>query len=169
TLGIAGAPEVGPDGRIWWLDLHGRGWDLRVNAAGTSLPIAGAIDERQFPATRRANAELRREFAPAPPDAARRYGAGPLGFAFLVAGSGAADGTNWAVGATFGDPVGRGTGFAYAGAAPRGNWSGARLAYTWRGLRPAIQLQGFIAEYNPSEHRSKVGLGWEPFDRKYSG
>lgn len=169
TLGIAGAPEVGPDGRIWWLDLHGRGWDLRVNAAGTSLPIAGAIDERQFPATRRVNAELRREFAPAPLDAARRYGAGPLGFAFLVAGSGAADGTNWAVGATFGDPVGRGTGFAYAGAAPRGNWSGARLAYTWRGLRPAIQLQGFIAEYNPSEHRSKVGLGWEPFDRKYSG
>lgn len=169
TIGVAGAPEVGPDGRIWWLDLHGRGWDLRVNDAGSSIPLAAPLDDAQFPSVKRVDTRLAQQFAPATLDAPKRYGSGPFGIAFLALGTDGADGGTWAAGATFGDPVGRGTGVAYAGVGREGAWSGARLAYTWRGFRPAIQLQGFRAEYLPSEQPSKAGLGWEPFDRRFTG
>jgi hypothetical protein len=169
TIGVAGAPEVGPDGRIWWLDLHGRGWDLRVNEAGSSLPVAARLDDAQFPSVKRVDTRLAQQFAPEQLDAPKRYGTGPFGIAFLALGTDGADGGTWAAGATFGDPVGRGTGVAYAGMGREGAWSGARLAYTWRGFRPAIQLQGFRADYLPSEQPSKAGLGWEPFDRRFTG
>lgn len=169
TIGVAGAPEVGPDGRIWWLDLHGRGWDLRVNDAGTSLPVAAPLDDTQFPAVRRVDTRLAQDFPAAPLPEPKHYGAGPLGIAFLMLGGEAADGGTWGAGATFGDPVGRSTGIIVGGGSERGNWSGARLAYTWRGFRPAIQLQAYRGEYFVSEQSSKAGLGWEPFDRRFTG
>ncbi|HRN53367.1 MAG TPA: hypothetical protein PK788_07715, partial [Gemmatimonadaceae bacterium] len=169
TIGAAGAPEVGPDGRIWWLDLHGRGWDLRVNDAGSALPVAPVLDDTQFPAVRRVDTRLAQEFPAAPLRDPKRYGAGPFGLAFLMLGGEGADGGTWGAGATFGDPVGRSTGFAFAGASPKGSWSGARLAYTWRGFRPSIQIQGYRGEYLVSEQPSKAGLGWEPFDRRFTG
>lgn len=169
TLGAAASPEVGPDGRIWWLDLHGRGWDLRVNDANSSLPVAPALDDTQFPAVKRVNTRLARQFETTPLEAPRRYGAGPLGVGFLLVGTDGSDGSVWGLGATFGDPVGRGTGVVYAGGGVDGAWNGARLAYTWRGFRPAITLEGFRTDYLPSEHPSKVGLGWENFDRRFTG
>ncbi len=173
TLGAAGSPEVGPDGRIWWLDLHGRGWDLRVNDAGTSLALGTALDAAQFPATKRVDATLATDFAPQTLGPARRYGRGPLNAAVLLAGTGGlidagADGASSAFGFSFGDPIGRATGFAYGGGGTDGAWSGARAAFTWRGFRPSLQLQGFLADYRPSEHRSALPI-FEQFDQRLTG
>lgn len=169
TLGVASAPDVGPDGRIWWLDLHGRGWDLRVNDANSSLPLSAPLDTANFPATKRVNTSLARQFEAQTLPAPSRYGTGPFGLAFLALGTDGADGSTWAAGASFGDPVGRGTGFLYAGSGTNGAWNGARAAYAWRGFRPTITLEGFTADYLPSEHPSKAGLGWENFDRRFTG
>jgi hypothetical protein len=168
-LGASFSPEVGPDGRVWWLDLHARGWDLRVSDAGSAFKTAAPLDAVNFPATRRVETSLAKNFTPAAVAPSRAYGAGPFGAAFLAMGVGATDGELWAAGVTFGDPVGRGTGMAYAGMGTGGSWGGARGVYTWRGFRPELQLQGFLAEYTPSEDPSKSGLGWENFDRAFSG
>jgi len=169
TLGAAASPEVGPDGRIWWLDLHGRGWDLRVNDAGSSVALAPPLDETQFPAVKRVDTRRAQQFEVTPLNEPRRYGAGPFGATFLMVGTDGQDGSVFAAGATFGDPVGRGTGVLYAGGGLDGAWNGARLGYTWRGFRPAITLEGFVTDYLPSRHPGKVGFGWEGFDRRYTG
>lgn len=169
TLGATFSPEVGPDGRVWWLDLHARGWDLRVSDAGSAHVIGLPLDAVNFPATRRVETSLAKHFTAAVVAPSRMYGAGPFGAAFIAMGGSAADGDLWAAGVTFGDPVGRGTGMAYAGIGRGGSWSGARGVYTWRGFRPELQLQGYLAEYLPSEDPSKSGLGWEGADRAFSG
>ncbi len=170
TLGAASAPEVGPDGRIWWLDLHGRGWDLRVNDAQSAVALAAPLDTALFPTTKRVNTRLAQQFEQASLPGASRYGLGPQGIAFLVTGTGGADGSSTGLGFTFGDPVGRGTGVVYAGAGPDGAWSGARAAYAWRGLRPALQLEGFLVDHRPSEHRRIDGVpNSNAFDRRYVG
>jgi hypothetical protein len=169
TIGAANSPEVGPDGRLWWLDLHGRGWDLRVNDANSALPVAAAIGESNFPASRRfATANVATIPNATVPDASS-YGRGPFGAAFIALGTQAADGGTWSAGATFGDPLGRGEALVIAGMGQSGAWSGLRGDFTWRRYRPALRVQGFSTEYRPSEHPRNAGAGFELFDEAYSG
>lgn len=168
TIGAADAPEVGPDGRLWWLDLHGRGWDLRVNAANTALPVGGTIADVNFPAARRIAADDAVTFTPAAVPAAQPYGRGPFGFAFFALGSEAGDGGTWSAGATFGDPLGRGAGLVVGGVGRDGAWSGARADFTWRRYRPAIHLQGFTADYRPSL-QPRGGADFVLADEAYQG
>ncbi|MBX3133313.1 MAG: hypothetical protein KF689_08015 [Gemmatimonadaceae bacterium] len=169
TLGAAMHPEVGPDGRIWWLDLHARGWDLRSSEAGTALPATAPLDGINFPATRRVNAALAQDFVVAPVAAPQAYGAGPWGAILVATGTNFADGETWSLGGSFGDPLGRGTVLAHAGVGRFGAWSGARAAYTWRGWRPELQLQGFTTDYRPSQHAFRTGPLVDVLDATYDG
>lgn len=169
TLGAAMHPEVAPDGRIWWLDLHARGWDLRNSEAGTSLPAIAPLDGDNFPAARRVNAAHAQDFARAPAPEARAYGAGPWGAIIVGTSTRFADGETWSLGGSFGDPLGRGTLLAHAGTGRLGAWSGAQAAYTWRGLRPELQVQGFTTEYRPSRHAFRTGPLVDVLDAVYNG
>lgn len=169
TIGAASSPEVGPDGRLWWLDLHGRGWDLRVSDANTALPVGAAIGEHNFPASRRIATANVATIPNATISDARNYGRGPFGAAFIALGTQAADGSTWSAGATFGDPLGRGEGLLIAGVGQSGAWSGLRGDFTWRRYRPALRLQGFSMEYRPSEQARNAGSGFEAFDEAYAG
>jgi hypothetical protein len=169
TLGAAMYPDVGPDGRIWWLDLHARGWDLRASEAGASLPAAPALDAANFPSARRVNAELAQDFALAPVADPKSYGTGPWGAIMIGTGTRNADGETWSLGGSFGDPLARGTLLAHAGVGRLGAWSGAQLAYTWRGLRPELQVQGFTTDYRPSRHALRTGPLVDVLDAIYNG
>lgn len=167
TLGAAGSPDVGPDGRIWWLDLHGRGWDLRVNPARTTLPVGSVISDAHFPAARRIAAEKSVTFPAAAVDSARPYGRGPFGFAFVALGTQAGDGGTWSAGAAFGDPLGRGDGLVIGGVGRNGAWSGARADIVWRRFRPALRFHGFSTDYRPSL-QPRGAAGFTAADEAYS-
>ncbi len=169
TIGAAGSPEVGPDGRIWWLDLHSRGWDLRVNEANTALPVGAPIADLNFPAARRVATANVATIPSATVSESRAYGRGPFGAAFIALGTTAGDGDTWSAGATFGDPLGRGEGLVIGGVGRNGAWSGVRGDFIWRRYRPAVRLQGFTSDYRPSEHPRNRGAGFELVDEAYTG
>lgn len=169
TIGAAAAPEIGPDGRIWWMDLHARGWDLRVSSGRTALPAANTISESNFPAARRIAAQKSVVFPAARVDSARPYGRGPFGLAFFALGTEGGDGGTWASGVTFGDPLGRSEGILIGGIGRSGAWSGVRADYTWRRFRPALKIQGFSADYRPSLQPRTRGALFESSDEAYAG
>ena len=92
TLGAATAPDVARDGRTFWLDLHARGYDLRVNAANSVAPSGAPLDVALAPVVRRVNTRLERTFDSVSVAPARDYGAGPFGGTFLSSFSTAPDG-----------------------------------------------------------------------------
>ena len=48
-------------------------------------------------------------------------------------------------------------------------WTVRLRAFAWRGFRPTITVEGFRSDYLPSEQPAKAGLGWENFDRRFTG
>ncbi len=169
TIGAAGSPEVGPDGRIWWLDLHGRGWDLRVNAARSTLPVGSPISESNFPAARRIATGKSVTFPSVRVDSATSYGVGPFGASFFALGTEGGDGGTWSAGVSFGDPLGRGQGLLLGGVGRNGAWSGVRADYAWRRYRPELRLQGFSTDYRPSLQPRTRGALFESSDEAYAG
>lgn len=145
TIAAASAPDVGPDGRIWWLDMHGRGYDLRANDASSRVAAMAPLDTALYPAVRRSSKRLARDFAVATLPDAKPYGLGPQSLSVIGGNTYGADGTAWSLGISTGDILSRGTLFAVAGRGDQGTWGGTRAALTWRGLRPALQLQGWNA------------------------
>ena len=169
TIGAASAPEVARDGRTFWLDLHGRGYDLRVNDANSSAPMGAPLDVALAPVVRRVNATLARDFDSVAVSPARDYGAGPFGGSLLVATTAAPDGDTWSLGANAGDPLTRVGMFFLAGDGARGGWRGGKTALTWRRFRPELQLQLFSAGHDPSLQGRNGGAAVAPFDLRYSG
>ncbi len=169
TTGSAQHPEVGPDGRVWWLDLHARGWDLRVNAAGSGLPAGTTLATSLAPAVQRRETRLAQEFPTADVPAPRRYGAGPFHGTLLFASTTAPDGNTWSAGANAGDILGRYALFFLAGPANNGGWYGGRAAATYRGFRPELQLQLYSAGHDPSQQRRNGGAGLASFDLRLHG
>lgn len=146
TLGGAYAPEVGPDGRIWWLDQHGRGYDLRVNARGTSVSSGAALDTALYPAVQRVSAQRARTFDSVTVAEPRAYGVGPMAAAIIGGSTTGADGDAWNLGLNVGDVLARTGIYAIYGQSTRGAWEGWRGAFTWRGFRPTLQVQVWDAE-----------------------
>lgn len=169
TTGAAGFPDVGPDGRTWWLDLHARGYDLRVTDAGTALPLGAALHTALYPAVQRRDTALAVTFAAAEVPESKPYGAGPFGAAMIATTSTAADGDAFGLGISAGDPLGRWNGQLLLGLADSSAWRGGRASLTWRGLRPALQVQGWSAAHDPSTQQRLGGGGLAAFDARYVG
>ena len=171
TTGSVFYPDVGKDGRVWFLDLQPRGYDLRTLAAdavapeGTSVMLPGEL----APAARRVDATKAVSFTDAGPRPARPYGLGPQGIAPMTYGGTAADGSSWGLAFNVTDPVGRVALLAQAGLGDRGMWRGGRLGLAYRGWRPEVQLQGWWAEHTPSRQRSLGGAALTPLDASYAG
>lgn len=169
TTGIATAPDVGPDGAVWWLDMHARGYDLRVTEAGTRVAALPPLDSALYPATRRVSRRLARDFAAQPLPEPRRYGIGPFSATVIGGNSAGADGYAWSMGVNAGDPLSRLGVFAVAGTGTHATWSGARGVLTWRGLPVDVQLQGWNAIQDVSDQGRLGGPGATPFDWQLSG
>lgn len=158
TTGMAAAPDVAPDGRVWWLDMHGRGYDLRVSDGGTALATAAKLDTTLYPAVRKVDTSKEVQFDAAPVPAAKPYGIGPINGTLLAANTTAADGESNGIGLHLNDVLGRGNLYAMGGAARNGAWDGYRAALTWRGLPPALRIEYFDASQNLSE-QGRIPLG----------
>lgn len=169
TLTAAAAPEVGPDGRIWWLEMHGRGYDLRVSDPSTSLDVGAPLSPELAPVTQRVNRALALDFERAPVPEDKAYGFGPFGASWTMATLGGAEGASYAGGLSMGDPLARWSGYVIGGDAQGGGWSGGQASFTYRGWRPAITLEAFRAEQRPSEQWRLGSDTPTPFDLTYTG
>jgi hypothetical protein len=169
TTGTIAAPDVGPDGRVWWLDFHARGYDLRVSEAGRTLAPAPQLTTALAPAAPRTDTTLAVHFArtDVPPD--RPYGFGPFGATIFFTASEAADGDMFAVALSAGDPLARWSAIAQAGAANEGAWEGVGGTLTWRRFRPEFTVSGWSASQDPSQQGRLVSPGLANFGGTHTG
>lgn len=169
STGAAGAPDVGPDGRVWWLDLHGRGFDLRVSDSASVAAPGAVLDPARFPVARRVNSRLAQDFDSTATSAPVPYGVGTLGVGFAAVTTTSAEGDAWAAGLNANDALGRLGIYGVAGGGAGGVWRGGRLALTYRGLPATLQLQGFIARQDVSRQRRLGGPAVSALDTDYRG
>ena len=153
TGGVA-SPDVGPDGRVWFLNLHAKGYDLRrIAIADSERTTANRFETllpRLFPAAPRPAAPGQR-FPVQPVSGPNEYGTGPRGWRVLPGVSLGPDGDMVSLMLANTDPVGRLSIVAQGGYGQRGAWRGGSLATALR-MRP-IQLEasGWYTEHAPSQ------------------
>jgi hypothetical protein len=171
VTGAASLPDVGRDGRVWYLDLHARGYDLRTLDAAATVGDAGVapLAAALAPAAPRVDATRAMTFAAQPVKLARPYGVGPLGLAPMTFGGLAADGRTFGLAAHLTDPIGRLALLLQAGVADQGAWSGGSVGLAWRGIRPEVQVQGWLADQRPSRQPSLGGSALDTLGVSYAG
>lgn len=166
TTGMASRPDVAKDGRIWYLDFHARGWDLRAIAPDSfARGAALALAESFAPVAPRIRDAERQTF-PSAPVTSRAYGTGPIFFSWAPAGSSTAEGSDQAGMIHATDPLGRFALLLHGGIGAPAVWRGGNLALTWRGLRPALTASYWAARHLPSR-QSQGPLGSTVLDAEY--
>lgn len=171
VTGSATAPDRASDGRIWFLDLHSRGYDLRAIAPDSFAPRATG---RAFLASMGAAAPRRDttrmvELVPRPVAAAAAYGVGPLAVRPMYTSNTSTEGTANGIALQLNDVLGRLSVQAHGAWGSGGVTRGAQLAAVWRGTRPAILASGFAVEQRPSTQWESSGSAVSEFDMRYSG
>jgi len=168
TTGMASRPDVAKDGRIWYVDFHARGWDLRALAPDSvARGAAVLLADSLAPVASRIRAGERQTF-PASPVTSRAYGAGPLFFSWIPIGSSSAEGSDQAGMIHATDPLGRFGAVLQGGMGVPAVWRGGNLAVTWRGLRPSLTASGWAARHLPSR-QSQGPLASTVLDAEYRG
>ncbi|HJU73231.1 MAG TPA: hypothetical protein VJ717_05780 [Gemmatimonadaceae bacterium] len=147
TLGAVSAPETSRrDGRIWYLDLHAKGLDVRRYASSTRpSPDTLTLPRSLFPvaslppaaATRFDSAEV----------STRGYGLGPRRWRYLPGIAAGADGAYALLALTNYDPVGKLGALAQGAFGQRHTWRGASLGVAWHGWSAFdVTASGFASE-----------------------
>lgn len=166
--GAAAAPDVGPDGRVWFLALHARGYDLRrLGARSNGAERVVALDARLTPAAPRTpNAGL--TFRPGPVTGPGDYGLGPRGWRLLPGVSLGPDGDMATLMLSSIDPIGRWSTVLQGTYGQRGGWRGGSAMTALR-TRP-LQLDGSIwyADHAPSKQTSGTFASLN-IDSRYTG
>ena len=191
VVGGVAAPDVGPDGRIWYLALHASGYDVRrldprETASGGAPPAARDVelrgpahieqrspahvtelDPRLYPvAARPATPGV--SFPERPLPAAHAYGLGPRGWRVLPGVSAGPDGDMLSLMVANIDPVGRLSVVAQGGHGSGAAWRGGSIAAALR--RHAVEWEGsaWHTEHAPSRQRDErqTSLG---IDSRYTG
>ena len=163
VTGAAVAPDVGPDGTIWFLSLEAGGYDLRrihpdsssiIRARNASAPLYLALVDSLSPI-------LPPRVLPAPSDSSRRpalnavgperaYGIGPSRYRYFPGATTGGGGTSLLLGIERSDPVGRlgiqGLAAVGAGAIP----AGVSLTAAWHGSRTEEVLNMWSSHEAPS-------------------
>ena len=168
VLSAAAAPDPAPDGSIFFLLLHAKGWDLARRAADEPAPASVvALSDTLAPAAPPSPVPAPLlEPEPLPPS--RAYGLGPGGLLFVPGLSHSADGTGVDAILLRADPVGRLSWLLQGRYGEHGTWKGASFAATWRGMRPWITGDAFFAEHEPSR-RADGAFVSPALDVRYSG
>jgi Tol biopolymer transport system component len=157
--GAAVAPDVAPDGAIWFLSLHAGGFDLRRVAADSAgvramLPASLALADSLVPVLPPRVLRVPFDSSARPPRRVvsdeRAYGYGPSRVRYLPGATSGYGGTTTQLALVRTDPVGRFEatllGSVGAGALP----AGASLTLTRRASRTEDVLQGWISHEAPS-------------------
>lgn len=171
VTGSVAKPEVGPDGRVWFLALHARGNDLRritIDSTGTlGAVVAVGLSPDLSPV------------APPPPDSGMQfreaaiqgpvgYGLGPRGWLFLPGVSSGPDGIGGLLMLANTDPVGRWTNVLQGGHGWSGAWRGASASTAWRRFPVQVESGIWYTEQSPSQQRAGRVSG-QDLDTRYAG
>ncbi|MDX2184428.1 MAG: hypothetical protein SFW08_10660 [Gemmatimonadaceae bacterium] len=170
TTGAVLWPDRAPDGRVWFLDYHARGYDLRA-IAPDSVATGGIVtlSPADAPAAPRVDASRAVAFAADSIRPLRPYGLGPMVARPFVNSSAGADGWQSGVAVVGSDVIGRLSFVAQAGVGQPALWRGGSVAAVWRGTRPSIGLSAWAAQQRPSEQRRFTSVGLRPLDVDYAG
>ncbi|HEX6059178.1 MAG TPA: hypothetical protein VFZ11_09185 [Gemmatimonadaceae bacterium] len=164
----AAAPDPAPDGSLFFLLLQSKGWDLQRRAADAPAPRrVVAVGDSLAPAAPPA-APARPAFERTELSESRPYGLGPGGLLFLPGASHSADGSGIEALVLRADPVGRLSWLLQGRYGEHGTWKGASFAATWRGMRPTLTGDLFLAEHEPSR-RADGAFVSPALDHRYTG
>jgi hypothetical protein len=170
VTGAAVAADVAPDGSIWFLSLHGKGYDLRRLRADSAArpaaaPLAALLVDTLSPVlppriARIAGDSSRRPTRSAVSDE-RGYGNGPTRVRYLPASTSGFGGTTSQLALVRTDPVGR-LGVALLGSVGSASLpEGGALAVTSRRFRTELSASGWLSHEAPSRElaaASDMGL-----------
>lgn len=153
VTGAVSAPEVAPNGDVWFLSLHAKGNDVRRT---TLTPAAAGVERVVALAPSLAPAAARPRqpgvtFAPQPIRGPRDYGTGPRGWRVLPGASLGPDGDMASLMIANVDPVGRLSVVAQGGYGQRGAWRGGSLATALRQKPVQLEASAWYTEHAPSE------------------
>ena len=162
VTGAAVAPDVGPDGSVWFLDLQSTGFDLRrvhpdSVRIDTPLPsiVIGDTLSSVLPPRRRLRTDSALTSAPsttAQPE--RSYSIGPTRFRYLPSASTGFGGSTTTLAIVRSDPVGR-LGIQLLGAAGTAALpAGGAITITSRAQRTVVDVSGWYSHEAPSRELS---------------
>ncbi len=171
VTGAASAPDRAPDGRVWFLDLHARGHDLRAIAPDSiAAPAAArALVATLAPVAPRRDTSKAVPLVPREVPAARGYGVGRLAVRPFYPTQSSTEGSVSGFALQVNDPLGRVSALGQYTAGRGGLMHGGALGIAWRGTRPELRLSGFYTTQSPSEQWGDAPLGSREFDRRYVG
>jgi hypothetical protein len=160
VVGAAVAPDVAPDGAIWFLSLHATGYDLRRLPAdsasrGTTTPLLAAVLADSLspvlpPRVVRIASDSSRRPALAAVSDERGYGSGPTRVRYLPASTTGFGGGTSQLALVRSDPVGR-LGIALLGSVGSASLpEGGALAITSRRFRTELTASGWLSHEAPS-------------------
>jgi len=145
-LSAALAPAPTPDGEVFFLALHSRGWDLRRIAVGENpaTPIVFTAPSLSPAAARPAQSGTPLETTAV--GRVRGYGLGPRYVVPLPLLDASVEG--WSAGLTLRstDPIGKLAWQIRAMHGSQSGWRGGAAEVLWRGFAPWVRLQGFFSE-----------------------
>ena len=130
---------------VFFLSLHSRGWDLRRIGLTKAAETAAFVDSELSPAAPLGPREAP-PFPAAPLDPPVGYGTGPRYWSWWPMVSLAREGYAGGLALHGTDPIGRVTWQFRGMYGSRDAWRGGALDLLWRGSRPWIQAQGFLAD-----------------------
>jgi hypothetical protein len=170
TTGAVLWPDRAADGRVWFLDYHARGFDLRAIAPdSTATGEVVALSPTEAPAAPRVETSRAVAFAADSLRPLRAYGVGPLVARPFFATSAGADGWQSALAVVGSDIIGRVSFVVQAGFGQSALWNGGSVAAVWRGTRPSIGVSAWAAQQEPSLQRRFNSAGFRFLDVDYAG
>ncbi len=157
VTGAVAAPDVAPDGQVWFLALHAKGYDVRrvalTQAVASGADRVVALGARLSPAAP-IPTQAGRTFRAAPVRGHRDYGIGPRGWRVLPGLSFGPDGDMASLMIANLDPVGRFSVVGQGGYGQRGAWRGGSLATAIRRWPIQLESSAWYSEHAPSEQVS---------------
>lgn len=166
VTGAAVGPDVAPDGSVWFLTLHGTGYDLRRMPRDSmgrqpSLPGALVLADTASPVLPPRLVRARDDSSHRPALAAmtdeRGYGSGPTRIRYLPTSTTGFGGSTSQLALVRSDPVGR-LGVALVGSVGSASLpEGGALTVTSRRFRTELTASGWLSHEAPSRQLGAAG------------
>ena len=158
VTGAAVAPDVAPDGSVWFLNLQATGFDLRrihpdsvrIDSPLPSVVVGDSLSSVLPPRRRTRTDSAGGPSSPPTPLIERSYGYGPSRFRYLPSASTGFGGSTTTLAIVRSDPVGR-LGVQLLGAAGTAALpAGSAIAVTSRTRRTVVEVSGWYSHEAPS-------------------
>lgn len=168
VVGSLASPDVSGDGRVYFLSLHSRGYDVRrLTLQSAPAHSVLTLAPNLFPVSPRAPFS-RPSFATGRVNGPHDYLTGPRRWRILPGGTVGPEGDMGTLSLANTDPIGRVGLLAIGGYGNKGTWRGGSLAIETRRTPLHVNVAGWYSEQRPSEQKNWTDAP-SSFDAKYVG